>query len=118
MFSKDGKDLTAYRTRVDIGDNAQTSLSDHLKQLCGEESTLYAAFDKAIRERGAKEKIVFNEAPEVAAEKPERGNEPEIAEASTHAEWANAIAQEKSGTQTQEAAHEPDKTVRKDSKEH
>ena len=118
VFSKDGKDLTAYRTRVDIGDNAQTSLSDHLKQLCGEESTLYAAFDKATRERGAKEKIVFNEAPEVAAEKPERGNEPEIAEASTHAEWANAIAQEKSGTQTQEAAHEPDKTVRKDSKEH
>lgn len=118
VFSKDGKDLTAYRTRVDIGDNAQTSLSDHLKQLCGEESTLYAAFDKATRERGAKEKIVFNEAPEVATEKPERGNEPEIAEASTHAEWANAIAQEKSGTQTQEAAHEPDKTVRKDNKEH
>lgn len=118
VFSKDGKDLTAYRTRVDIGDNAQTSLSDHLKQLCGEESTLYAAFDKATRERGAKEKIVFNEATEVATEKPERGNEPEIAEASTHAEWANAIAQEKSGTQTQEAAHEPDKTVRKDNKEH
>lgn len=118
VFSKDGKDLTAYRTRVDIGDNAQTSLSDHLKQLCGEESTLYAAFDKATRERGAKEKIVFNEAPEVAIEKPERGNESEIAEASTHAEWANAIAQEKSGTQTQEAAHEPDKTVRKDNKEH
>lgn len=118
VFSKDGKDLTAYRTRVDIGDNAQTSLSDHLKQLCGEESTLYTAFDKATRERGAKEKIVFNEAPEVAAEKPERGNEPEIAEASTHAEWANAIAQEKSGTQNQEATREPDKTIRKDDKEH
>ena len=112
VFFKDGKELTAYRTRVDIGDNAQTSLSDHLKQLCGEESTLVAAFDKAIREHGAKEKIVFNEAPEVAAENPE------IAEASTRAEWANAIAQEKSGTQTQEATREAERTAHKDTKEH
>lgn len=118
VFSKDGKDLMAYRTRVDIGDNAQTSISDHLKQLCGEESTLVAAFDKATRERGAKEKIVFNETPEIAAEKPERENEPEIAEATTRAEWANAIAQEKSGTQTQEATREPEKTAHKDTKEH
>lgn len=118
VFSKDGKDLTAFGTRVNIGDKAQISLSDHLNQLCGEESTLVSAFDKATRERGAKEKIVYNEAPEDTAEQANRENEPEIAVATTREEWANAIAQEKSGTQTQEAVHEPDKTVRKDNKEH
>ena len=39
-----GKDLNAYRTRVDIGDKGQTSLTDHLTQLCGKESELVADF--------------------------------------------------------------------------
>lgn len=100
VFAKDGKDLTAYRTRVDIGDGAQTSLSDHLKQLCGEDSNLVTSFERATREKGAKEKIVFNAEPIT----------PEISDAeigetlnvSTRKEWADAIKQEKAGIDSQE----------------
>lgn len=119
VFAKDGKDLTAYRTRVDIGDGAQTSLSDHLKQLCGEESNLVMSFDKATREKGAKEKIIFNAAPEVTAPDKENEGIMETPDTSTREEWANAIEQEKGGNQSHEQGSlDPEKTNKKDNMEH
>ena len=122
VFFKDGRGLAAYQARVDIGDGGQTSLTDHLTQLCGKESDLVTAFEKATRERGAKEKIVFNDAPETL-------KAPEIAladmertqEASTFENWENAIEQEKTGTESQvqeEESIDRDKSLNKDNKEH
>ena len=103
IFFKSGHNLTAYNTRVDIGDGAQTSLSDHLTQLCGKDSELVAAFDKATRERGAKEKILFNEEVSVPKEiEATKGENDRTPEASTRAEWVNAIEQEKAGMAEQE----------------
>lgn len=112
-----GKDLDAYRTRVDIGDKGQISLTDHLTQLCGKESDLVTDFSKATRERGAKDKIAFNEAQKTHEEAKE--DVQEMPDASTHEEWANAIEQEKAGdeSRTQEAP-EQEKQKNTDDKEH
>lgn len=60
----ENKKLDAYHTRCDIGDGTQKSLSDFLHSETGsKESPICTAFDKAIRERGAKEKFAFNEIP-------------------------------------------------------
>lgn len=116
FYKGDGKDLSAYRTRVDIGDKGQTSLTDHLTQLCGKESDLVTDFSKATRERGAKEKIAFNEAPETHEEAKE--DEQEMPDASTHEEWANAIEQEKAGEESRTQEQEQEKQKNKDNKEH
>ena len=58
------KALQAYITRVDIGDGSQRSLTDFLHQETGKDSPLSKTFDSAIREPGAKEKILFNEPPQ------------------------------------------------------
>lgn len=55
-----GKIETAYNTRVDIGDGEQDSFVDHLKQMSSTQ-TYVADFEKATREKGAKEKILFND---------------------------------------------------------
>lgn len=87
--------LMAYRTQVGIGDGAQLSLSDHLTQLCGKDSDLVMAFDKAVREKGAKEKIIFNDVLNTSGEKWTE-NESEASKVSTHEEWADNIQQERS----------------------
>ena len=111
-----GKDLNAYRTRVDIGDKGQTSLTDHLTQLCGKESGLVEDFSKATRERGAKDKVAFNESPETHEEA--REDVQEKPDASTREEWTKAIEQEKAAdSQTQETP-EQEKQKGKDNKEH
>jgi len=118
VFSKSGSDLTAYCTRVDIGNGGQTSLTDHLTQLCGKESDLVTAFDKATREKGAKQKILFNkevgvpEGMETVKEENEKAPE-----ASTRAEWVNAIEQEKAGAKEQVQETETPEKI-KDNKEH
>ena len=111
-----GKDLNAYRTRVDIGDKGQTSLTDHLTQLCGKKSGLVEDFSKATRERGAKDKVAFNESPETHEEA--REDVQEKPDASTREEWTEAIEQEKAaGSRTQESP-EQEKQKGKDNKEH
>lgn len=56
-----GEITKAYKTRVDIGDGAQSSLVSHLKDLnSANKSGIASAFEKATREKGAKEKILFN----------------------------------------------------------
>lgn len=65
IFSLDAnKAIQAYITRVDIGDGSQRSLADFLHQETGKDSPLSKIFDSAIREPGAKEKILFNEPPQ------------------------------------------------------
>lgn len=121
VFFKCGQDLAAFRTRVDIGDGGQTSLSDHLTQLCGKESDLVTAFDKATREKEAKDKIVFNEEINAAPEKTENVKEEnkKTPEVFTCDEWANAIAQEKAGvTKEAQTADSPEKAKDKDNKEY
>lgn len=119
VFAKDEKGLTAYRTRIDIGDGGQTSLSDYLKQLCGEESNLVASFEKATRERGAKEKIIFNAASEILSIDKERVEIEKAPEASTREEWENAIEQAKSGIQSHgQEIPNPEMTNKKDNVEH
>ena len=90
-----------------------------MKQLCGEESNLVASFEKATRERGAKEKIIFNAASEILSvdkERVEIGKAPEV---STREEWENAIEQAKSGIQSQEQEiPNPEMTNKKDNVEH
>lgn len=51
---------TAFKTRVDIGDGGQSSLTDHLKQI-SDANGIVQDFEKATREKGAKDKILFNE---------------------------------------------------------
>lgn len=111
-----GKDLDAYRTRVDIGDKGQTSLTDHLTQLCGKESGLVEDFSKATRERGAKDKVAFNEAPEAHEEA--REDVQEKPDASTREEWTQAIEQEKAADSRTQEAPEQEKQKGKDNKEH
>lgn len=121
VFSKSGKDLTAFHTRIDIGDGGQTSLSDHLAQLCGKESDLVTAFDKATREKGAKEKIVFNEEINAPLENTETVKEEnsKTPESFTHEEWENTIAQEKTGmVRETQTAETPEKVKGKDNQEH
>lgn len=114
VFTKaeDAKSLTAYRTRIDIGDGEQKSLADHLTQLCGKESQLLKDFEKATREKGAKEKIAFNETPEMRGmEENEKG----LSSASTHEEWTEAIEKEKNSAQSQaQETVKPEQETQKD----
>jgi hypothetical protein len=48
-------------TRVDIGDGYQKSLTDFIHKDIGADSPVSKAFDSAIREPGAKEKVLYNE---------------------------------------------------------
>lgn len=86
-----GEISKAFKTRVDIGDGSQGSLIDHLKQIPSAK-TLAEDFEKATRERGSKEKILFNEASRGASR-----NEPEkepirTARAKTAKEWAQEVS--------------------------
>ena len=67
-----GPELQSYRTRVDIGDGEQLSLTDHLKQMSGAKSFV-DNFEKAARELKAKDKIAFNEKWQGAAKKTRGG---------------------------------------------
>lgn len=55
--AEQGQINKVYSTRIDIGDGSQVSLADHLNQLSSAKS-LTPEFEKATREKGAKEKII------------------------------------------------------------
>lgn len=62
VFTLDeNKRLDSYYTRVDIGDGYQKSLTDFIHKDIGADSPVSKAFDSAIREPGAKEKVLYNE---------------------------------------------------------
>lgn len=84
-----------FKTRVDIGDGYQTSLVDHMKQISSA-SPILAGFEKATREQGAKEKIMFNSThrEEVVAEQTEKTGALSD-RAMSREEWGNEIASAK-----------------------
>lgn len=84
-----------FKTRIDIGDGFQTSLVDHMKQISSA-SPILAGFEKATREQGAKEKIMFNSThrEEVVAEQTEKTGALSD-RAMSREEWGNEIASAK-----------------------
>lgn len=100
-----GQITNIFKTRIDIGDGEQTNLSDHLKQVTKTE-TFVESFEKATREKGAKEKIIFNAEPEAPERQPQREEEerPLSERAMSREEWTKAIQEEKAkeGTVTLE----------------
>lgn len=55
--------LDCKKDRIDIGDGYQKSFYDFYKQTQKPESDFFKAFNSAVHERGAKDKMMFNEYP-------------------------------------------------------
>ena len=102
-----------FKTRVDIGDGYQTSLVDHMKQISSA-SPILAGFEKATREQGAKEKIMFNSThrEEVVAEQTEKTGALSD-RAMSREEWGNKIASAKQAeANNSREDNEPQKNTR------
>lgn len=102
-----------FKTRVDIGDGYQTSLVDHMKQISSA-SPILAGFEKATREQGAKEKIMFNSThrEEVVAEQTEKTGALSD-RAMSREEWGNEIASAKQAeVNNSKEDNEPQKNTR------
>ena len=102
-----------FKTRIDIGDGFQTSLVDHMKQISSA-SPILAGFEKATREQGAKEKIVFNSThrEEVVAEQTEKTGALSD-RAMSREEWGNEIASAKQAeANNSREDNEPQKNTR------
>lgn len=102
-----------FKTRVDIGDGYQTSLVDHMKQISSA-SPILAGFEKATREQGAKEKIMFNSThrEEVVAEQTEKTGALSD-RAMSREEWGNEIASAKQAeANNSREDNEPQKNTR------
>lgn len=102
-----------FKTRVDIGDGYQTSLVDHMKQISSA-SPILAGFEKATREQGAKEKIMFNSThrEEVVAEQTEKTGTLSD-RAMSREEWGNEIASAKQAeANNSREDNEPQKNTR------
>lgn len=90
--------LAAHQTSIYIGDASQVSLADHITRECRDDF-LTEAFEKGTREKGAKEKIMFN-APE-PDQHPEAGLGERDREgaAETLESWEGSIQGEKNAEQ-------------------
>lgn len=102
-----------FKTRVDIGDGYQISLVDHMKQISSA-SPILAGFEKATREQGAKEKIMFNSThrEEVVAEQTEKTGALSD-RAMSREEWGNEIASAKQAeVNNSREDNEPQKNTR------
>lgn len=102
-----------FKTRVDIGDGYQTSLVDHMKQISSA-SPILAGFEKATREQGAKEKIMFNSThrEEVVDEQTEKTGALSD-RAMSREEWGNEIASAKQAeVNNSREDNEPQKNTR------
>lgn len=102
-----------FKTRIDIGDGFQTSLVDHMKQISSA-SPILAGFEKATREQGAKEKIMFNSThrEEVVAEQTEKTGALSD-RAMSREEWGNEIASAKQAeANNSREDNEPQKNTR------
>lgn len=102
-----------FKTRVDIGDGYQTSLVDHMKQISSA-SPILTGFEKATREQGAKEKIMFNSThrEEVVAEQTEKTGALSD-RAMSREEWGNEIVSAKQAeANNSREDNEPQKNTR------
>ena len=91
--AKGGNIDTAFKTRVDIGDGGQSSLTDHLKQI-SDANGIVQDFEKATREKGAKDKILFNENSAHGEDAPAK-DAPLSDRAMSKEEWAQEISNAK-----------------------
>lgn len=105
--AQNGEIAKAYQTRVDIGDGSQSSLTDFLKQVSSAK-TIVADFEKATREKGAKEKILFNDAQREAQIKENVEKEAPLSDrAMTRDDWTQEIG---SVREAQKAAQDEKQT--------
>lgn len=88
-----GQIVNTFKTRIDIGDGTQTGLSDLLKQET-KSKPFVESFEKATREKGAKEKIIFNKEPERELKK-ESQKEKLSERYMSKEEWMKEIKEEK-----------------------
>ncbi len=90
--------LAAHQTSIYIGDASQVSLADHITRECRDDF-LMEAFEKGTREKGAKEKIMFN-APD-PDQHPEAGLGERDREGATETleSWEGSIQGEKNAEQ-------------------
>lgn len=89
--NKDGK-LISLNTRVDIGDGSQTSLKDHLEQLCqrgAERKEVLVNFTEALSERAYKRQLIVQD----LSEKPKAAEQENVAKEGnmTREEWDGEI---------------------------
>lgn len=113
FHAEKGNINNVFKTRVDIGDGYQTSLVDHMKQISSA-SPILAGFEKATREQGAKEKIMFNSThrEEVVAEQTEKTGALSD-RAMSREEWGNEIASAKQAeANNSREDNEPQKNTR------
>ena len=111
--AKKGEITTAYKTRVDIGDGSQGSLVDHLKHISSAKD-ITPEFEKATRERGAKDKIVFNATPEQdvqVQEKPTREAMPSDRGMSRE-DWMQEINERREAEKSEGGQHQQEHTDR------
>ncbi|BAL01902.1 hypothetical protein OBV_p-00470 (plasmid) [Oscillibacter valericigenes Sjm18-20] len=105
--------LLALHTRIDIGDGEQTSLKDHLEQICkrgGDRKTALDGFTAALSEHGRyKDKLYEPSYGIYAPEKPDKTVDV-IASNHTTEEWNERISGAKNRT-AQERPNDDDKEV-------
>ena len=112
--AEDGQIATAFKTRVDIGDGSQMGLADHLKQVSNVKFA--AEFEKAASEKGAKDKILFNEAAKVnVQEKPAREARPSD-KGMSDKEWAQQINEAKEAMKEEKESQREEKARSKKNK--
>lgn len=112
--AEDGQIATAFKTCVDIGDGSQMGLADHLKQVSNVKFA--AEFEKAASEKGAKDKILFNEAAKVnVQEKPAREARPSD-KGMSDKEWAQQINEAKEAMKEEKESQREEKARSKKNK--
>lgn len=86
------KGFAAYQIEMELGEGKQNSLTNYLQETC-KDSTICENFEKATREKYAKEKIMFHdfEKTEIKENKEEMGE--------TLESWGNSIQKEKNAVQ-------------------
>lgn len=108
-----GEITKAYKTRVDIGDGGQSSLVSHLKELnSANKSGIASAFEKATREKGAKEKILFNGVQEQAVKEAAKEKMPSE-RGMTHDDWKREIRAERAKKEQSKEEPQREKSGRK-----
>lgn len=93
-----GQITSAFKTRIDIGDGEQTSLTNHLKQFAGTKD-FAADFEKATREGGAKGKILFNDSHGATTVEVAEQGDGHASKTMSREEWAQEIGKVKESMQ-------------------
>lgn len=120
LFTKMEKGLVAFHTRVDIGDGEQTSLTEHLEQVCKRGTTkeqIMESYQKSLKERAVKDKILTphdREANQAVIEKEQDAMEATADENNTQRidEWRKDVDGRRENTGKQEPERDTKTTER------